>query len=112
MLLGVVTNRQKVRADITLINHGLQELSIDRIQTSCPCLATTPGSIRILPGESTVLAVEFDPSAEPNFHGELSVEVVGYEAHNKIAFRTHVNLEVRRNAADERDAPRLEAGAP
>jgi hypothetical protein len=69
-------------------------MMIERIETSCPCLATTPGSIRISPGESKVLAIEFDPSAEPDFRGGLSVDVTGH-AGERVAFHTLVNVDVR-----------------
>jgi Protein of unknown function (DUF1573) len=65
--LGVVRSGQKASATLTLVNRGLQVLAIERIETSCSCLMITPESIRIGPGESKVLMLEFDPSAEPDF---------------------------------------------
>jgi Protein of unknown function (DUF1573) len=94
VLLGVVDRGQKAKAPFTLVNHGSQPVTVDRIETSCPCLTATPGSIRISPGERKVLAVEFDPSAEPDFRGGLSIDVTGYEGERET-FHTHVNLNVR-----------------
>jgi Protein of unknown function (DUF1573) len=92
--LGVIDRGQKAKAAFTLVNHGSQPVAIERIETSCPCLTTTPGSIRVSPGERMVLAVEFDPSAEPDFRGGLSIDVTGYSG-DRVAFHTLVNLDVR-----------------
>ena len=82
------------------MNHGSKPVSIERIETSCPCLTITPGSFRIGPGEKKGAAVEFDPSAEPDFRGGLSIDVTGYAA-GGVAFHTLVRLEVKREPLDE-----------
>ncbi len=67
---------------------------MQRIETSCPCLTTTPGPIWIGRGECKVLAVEFDPSQESDFRGSLAIDVTGYDG-DAVAFHTLVELEVR-----------------
>ncbi len=91
--LGVVSSGQKARASLTLLNRGPQPVTVERIDTGCPCLRTKPEWIRIAPGEAKVLAVEFDPSAEPDFRGGLSIVVTGWAA-GQVAFHTQVKLEV------------------
>jgi hypothetical protein len=48
-------------------------------------------SLRRLP----LVEVVFDPTGEPDFHGGLSVDVVGRGAENVVYFRTRVELEVQ-----------------
>lgn len=97
--LGVLMKGQKAKSAITLTNHGTSTLMIDSIETSCPCLTTAPSSICLGPGEGKILAVEFDPSDEPEFRGRLSVDITGY-ANGVVAFRTRANLEVRNGGSD------------
>jgi hypothetical protein len=42
--------------------------------------------------------IEFDSSAESDFHGKLSIAVVGYAAERET-FRTEVDVEVSTNTA-------------
>ncbi len=60
----------------------------------------TPGSFRVEPGDKMGAAVEFDPSAEPDFRGGLSIDVTGYAA-GGVAFHTLVRLEVKSDPPDE-----------
>jgi len=98
--LGVVNSGQKATAAFTLVNHLSHALTIERIETSCPCLRIKPGSIRIEPDERKVLAVEFDPSTEPDFHGGLSIDVTGYAA-ERVVFHTLAKLEVRTESHED-----------
>jgi Protein of unknown function (DUF1573) len=75
---GVVDEGQVSNAVLSLTNRGSRELVIDRVETSCPCLTITPGRLRIAPSERKVVAVVFDPSGEPDFHGRLSIDISGY----------------------------------
>jgi hypothetical protein len=98
--LGVVGIGQEARADLTLANPGSQALTIERVETSCSCLTIAPRSIRIAPGESKTLSLEFDPSEEPDFRGGLSIDVTGFAA-GGVAFHTRAKLEVRTEAPEE-----------
>jgi len=92
--LGVLPPRESAQATISLRNRGPHPLRVQRIETSGPCLTTTPGPIWIGRGECKVLAVEFDPSEEPDFRGRLAIDVTGYDG-DVVAFHTLVELEVR-----------------
>jgi hypothetical protein len=50
--------------------------------------------MRVRPGESQVVTLEFDPSAEPDFVGGLSIDVTGYTG-AAVAFATQAILECR-----------------
>ncbi len=63
--------------------------------------------IQIGPGEAKSLTVRFDPSAELNFRGGLSVEIAGIGTGERVVFRSQVDLEVR---SELRERTRLEDG--
>jgi len=98
--LGVVDTGQKARGSLTLVNHGSQPVRVERIESSCPCLAITPHLIRIGPHEKKVLTVEFDGSVEPDFHGGLAIDVTGYAA-ERVAFHTVAKLEIHQDSHEE-----------
>jgi hypothetical protein len=96
--LGVVKAGAKARAEVCLANRGARAVVTQRIETSCPCLAAEPQSFRVEPEGREVLVIEFDSSAESDFHGKLSIAVVGYAAERET-FRTEVDVEVSTNTA-------------
>jgi len=91
--LGVLSRGQKAVASFAITNRSERAFAIDRVVTSCPCLVVKPPATVIGPLETKTVAVEFDPTDEPDFVGGLSIDVTGY-AHGAIAFRTRANLEV------------------
>ena len=93
--MGVLKPGQQAELKIVLRNPGREPIAIRRIETSCPCVQVAPVMFRVGPGEVKSLAVRFDPSDEPDFRGELSVIVTGYDGEARVAFANRVNLEVR-----------------
>jgi hypothetical protein len=89
----VVGAGQKAKANLSVTNHGQEPVAVDRIETGCPCLTVTPSSIRLMPDETGAVAVEFDPSSEPDFRGGLAVDITGY-ADAGVVFRTKATLTV------------------
>ena len=102
VLLGTLAAGQHAEATITLLNPSRDAVQIDRVETSCPCLSAEPTKFKVGPGESAEVRLAFDPSQEPDFRGGLSIEVIGYGAMAKIAFRTRVNLDVHAEASGAR----------
>ena len=92
--MGVVERGGVGRAEIVVANSGDSLVVIDHIESSCECLTIEPRSIRLGPGESSVLRVVFDSSRELDFVGELGIEVTAREASGTISFRTMVDVEV------------------
>ncbi|MFI5457736.1 MAG: DUF1573 domain-containing protein [Isosphaerales bacterium] len=92
---------------VPLRNPQSEPVYLERIETSCPCIKVMSAPIQIGPGETKNLIVRFDPSAEPNFRGGLSVEIAGFGKGERVVFRSKVNLEVR-SALTERTG--LETG--
>jgi len=69
-------------------------VTLERIETSCLCIRTTPTSIEIGPNETVTLEVSFDPSSDPDFTGALGVEISAYLAGGQLGFRTLVKVRV------------------
>lgn len=99
MLLGELSQGISAKKAVSVHNPGLHTLTVERVDTSCPCLTATPVPMKIGPGETRTLNVNFDPVAEPDYHGALSIEAVGYDRSDRTIFRTHVKLVVRHEAA-------------
>lgn len=91
--LGVVNCGQSSKATFSLTNHGARVLLVERVESGCPCLTIEPKRLRIRPSEREVVAVTFDPSEDPSFHGGLSIDISGY-SNGILAFRTVAEVEV------------------
>lgn len=94
-MLGAVRPGESVRAEMTLRNPHPAAVTVERVETSCPCVRVTPASLHIEPRESAELGIAFDPTDEPDFRGGLRVEVIGRGEGGDVVFRTHVHLEVK-----------------
>jgi Protein of unknown function (DUF1573) len=73
-----------------------EALTLERIETSCPCVGRVGAPLRIGAGETHSMTVRFDPSSEIDFQGELGAHLTGYSTDGTVAFRTVVNLKVIR----------------
>ncbi|CAN0426499.1 unnamed protein product [Phaeothamnion confervicola] len=93
--LGKLPPGRGARAAAKLFNPSSESLVVERVETSCPCVrSTTRLPLRINPGETEILDVEFDPSKEPGFRGGLGVDVVGTDAIGTGVFYCRVDVEV------------------
>jgi hypothetical protein len=84
-------------------NSQAVPLTLERIETSCPCIGVSGLPVRLEPDETVDLKLAFDPSHEPEFAGALLVRVTGYLAENRVAFETKVRLQVDPEGADRAD---------
>ena len=98
--IGVVEPGCVGRAEIVIANPGGSAVAVERIESSCECLSVDPPSLRLGPGESRVLRVVFDSSREPDFVGELGIDVTARVASGTISFRTMVDVEVESPRTD------------
>lgn len=106
--LGTLAPGESARSTVTLRNPTSEAVSVERIETSCPCILVSPTSIVVGSGESSALTIEFDPTDEPEFRGGLSVNVVGKEATGRVALRGRVEVEVRRSPVSAEGGSRSE----
>jgi hypothetical protein len=92
--LGTVAPGQSASSRITLRNRTGNSLSLQRIESSCPCVRITPGSVRLEPGQTASLLVLFDPTDEPDFRGMLDIEVTGRGDRKEILFQGSIRISV------------------
>jgi len=94
MLMGKVAAGHSATATILLCNRGADVITVQRVDTSCPCLMVGPAPGKIPPGQLEHLAVTFDAGQDPEFRGTLSIELTGRDPDAVIVFRAHVRVEV------------------
>lgn len=99
--LGILAPGRSAQPVATLRNPYPEAIAVARVETSCPCLRASVTPSRIGPEGSGTLALVFDPSTEPEFRGELAIEVIGYAKGGRDVLRTKVRLEVRSGAAED-----------
>jgi hypothetical protein len=92
--LGRIPSGTSAESSLTIYNSLPQSLCIKRIETSCPCVTVGTGSMLVASSERKVVAVRYDPSEDPDFVGDLSVDVTALGATDEVVFRVRVDLEV------------------
>jgi hypothetical protein len=80
--------------ELVVRNQQSDALTLERTVSSCPCIGVSGLPVRLRPNEARGLKVAFDPAEAPEFRGGLSVELDGYLADARIAFRTRVEFDV------------------
>ena len=92
--LGVMPPGQAARCLLLVRNPLPGRATIERIETSCPCIGAGGLPVQIEPSQTIELEVAFDPSEAKDFRGRLSVDLTAFLADGQVGFRTKVNLEV------------------
>jgi len=95
--LGVIRAGESVRATLQLRNTRDEPLTLERIETTCPCVEVASVPLRINPGERQAMSVSFDSSSEPKFVGALRIDMTGFDKGGRCAFKARVAVEVRRS---------------
>ncbi len=93
-MLGVVDPEEIAETWLAVQNTGTETLTLERIETSCPCIRVGDVPVLLEPGEAVQLKVSFNSADDPDFEGGLSVLVVGYLADGRIGCQTRVEVEV------------------
>ena len=92
MDFGVIGWGETIERSLSVRNMRTDSLTLERVETSCPCVSVSALPVRIGLGEAAILRVRFDPTSDPDFEGPLSAQVTGFLASGEIAFRTEVRL--------------------
>lgn len=93
------------RAGLTITNRAPTGVSIQRFETSCPCVRVSPSSIHIPSHQTASLYVTYDPTEEPDFRGGLAVALKGIGERDRTVFSATADIEVR-----DRDPKPINAG--
>lgn len=83
--MGEVAQGGRKDATFTLTNSGTRTIELSRIDTTCPCL-TVDVPLRIPPGEQVEGRVKLDLRKEPNFTGDVAIEIAGWTSTDEQAF--------------------------
>lgn len=67
-------------------------MTLEQIETSCPCIAVGRLPLQIGPRETQTLTVRLDSSLDGEPAGNLGVNVTGYLSDGTVAFRTQVKI--------------------
>ncbi len=94
IMLGVVAAGDSVQTTVSVRNPRSAPITLERIETGCSCISVAPVPIEIGPGERRVLTVTFDSSSDPEFDGDLSIEIIGYVADDTVAFRAEAKVSI------------------
>lgn len=92
--LGVSKDGEAKHAVLVLRNAGGAAHVFSRIDTGCPCVSVSGLPARIPAGGATSLTVSFDPKADPEFRGNLSVPLSGVDPRGVTLFRTRADVAV------------------
>jgi hypothetical protein len=97
--LGEVAPGGQKRAtfSLTKTNSRNQIIDLVRIDSSCPCLAVDVPP-RIAPGEQVVSCAKLDLRGDPDFTGEVAIEIQGWTTAGEQAFLVVVDVRVLRKS--------------
>lgn len=93
--LGSLNPGQVVDKKIVLSNPWTTPVTIQRIETSCPCLEVAPVPIEIASGRSGEIVVRFNSTEDPDYRGVLGIEVTGYNPSGKSVMEMRIDLEIK-----------------
>jgi hypothetical protein len=94
--LGVVSQRGQKQETVWLTNGTNEPVEVAGVQTSCPCLKVDIKQRLIGALEKVSARVLLDLAGEPDFVGNLGIDVNGVKDTGKIAFAFVVNVQVHR----------------
>jgi Protein of unknown function (DUF1573) len=92
--LGRLAPGQNSSRGILLVNRASAPVTVDRIETSCPCISAKSNSPLVQVGQSALLTVNYDGAEDPQFRGTLAVECTGLSSGGDPLFRIRVDLSV------------------
>ncbi len=93
--LGTVTHGSKASGTLRIANKTDRTWRIARVESSCSCLKVGPASFEVAGGATTPIDIAFNFAEEPDFRGNLLVEVKGVEADGNVVFTSQVAVVVK-----------------
>jgi hypothetical protein len=96
--VGEVPGGGRKQAVFSLTNPGTQAVELSRIETSCPCL-TVDMPHYLAPAEQVSAGATLDLRDEPDFTGEMAIEITGWTRAGEQAFAVVVEVKVPHNSA-------------
>ena len=97
--LGAIPPGSPVAGSLRLVNPSARTWRIARIESSCPCLRVSPTKFEIQPRQSITLDVVCDLRSEPDFRGDLLIEVNGLQADGDVLCTAQVAVAVQNGSS-------------
>lgn len=91
--MGEVAPAGRKQATFTLTNAGTRTIELARIETSCDCLSVEMPS-RVAPAEQIVCRAKLDLREEPDFTGDMAIEIRGRTSAGEQAFFVTADVRV------------------
>jgi hypothetical protein len=108
--LGILPPGCPANGRLTVKNSTAASIKIARVETSCPCITVPHLPVAIASGTEHVLTVSFDPRADPDFRGGLSIDLKGYDPDGNVLFACRIEFEVRSLSSGEQSIPSRDMG--
>lgn len=96
--LGSIRQGASVSRTVIIENRTLEPVTIDRFESSCECLTLSALPLTVSPHGSAPIRVAADESREPEFHGDLAIDVSAFAA-GSLLMRFQAYLSVRKDEA-------------
>jgi hypothetical protein len=87
---------EQMRAEVLVKNRRPQSCSVVTWRTSCDCLSIEPARLALEPAEATRLTCALDFSDDPDFAGDLGIQVEGFDAIGSVILAFELRVSVRK----------------
>lgn len=91
---GTLEPGVSAKGTLTVRNPGAESITIERIDTSCPCVKISPVPLVVRSNGAATLTVAYDANDDPNFRGGLGINYALILTDGSIAFRGRTDLSV------------------
>lgn len=92
LVLGDVRPGGRAEAAVRLTNRGGEPVTVAQVETSCDCLTVRLDEPVLAPKGVAAAVVRLDLSHEPNFRGDLSIDVRGFAGDGRSVFTLTVKV--------------------
>jgi len=95
-VLDSVRCGEQMRAEVLVKNRCPQSCSVVTWRTSCDCLSIEPARLALESAEATRLTCALDFSDDPDFAGDLGIQVEGLDAIGSVILAFELRVSVRK----------------
>lgn len=92
--LGSVTSGSEHEFELVLRNTHAQQIVVSRLEVSCSCLTATGSPWIVPPKQEHTVRFHLDLGKEPQFAGQLLIEIQGHVPTGEAAFAAQVQVRV------------------
>jgi hypothetical protein len=93
--LGVAQAGARLSHPMRLRNSSVTDAHVAEFQPTCDCATILPSRLAVKAGSDQLCELVIDMRNEPNFTGELRIDVDGFDASGKTILALSASLDVR-----------------